>query len=35
MPSGTISGQYHPGRWTDVGTPQRLAELERELARTD
>jgi MurNAc alpha-1-phosphate uridylyltransferase len=35
MPSGAISGQYHPGRWTDVGTPQRLAQLERELAQTD
>lgn len=26
-----VSGQHHRGRWTDVGTPQRLAQLEREL----
>ena len=32
MSSGRISGQYHQGRWTDVGTPQRLGDLERELA---
>lgn len=24
---GDISGQYHDGSWTDVGTPGRLAEL--------
>ncbi|HOV56491.1 MAG TPA: nucleotidyltransferase family protein [Rhodanobacteraceae bacterium] len=28
---GDVSGQYHAGRWTDVGTPQRLAELEAQL----
>ncbi|MBI4742572.1 MAG: nucleotidyltransferase family protein [Betaproteobacteria bacterium] len=26
-----ISGERHAGRWFDVGTPQRLAELDREL----
>jgi len=26
-----ISGEHHAGRWVDVGTPQRLAELDREL----
>lgn len=26
-----VAGQYHPGRWTDVGTPQRLAELDAQL----
>lgn len=28
----TISGERHAGRWVDVGTPERLAELDRELA---
>ena len=32
MAAGTVSGEHHRGRWTDVGTPQRLAELDRELA---
>jgi MurNAc alpha-1-phosphate uridylyltransferase len=27
-----VSGRHHRGRWLDVGTPQRLAALERELA---
>lgn len=27
----TVSGEHHTGRWTDVGTPERLAELDREL----
>ena len=31
MAEGRIHGQYHSGRWTDVGTPQRLAELDRQL----
>lgn len=31
MASGRITGERLPGRWTDVGTPERLAELEREL----
>ena len=26
-----VSGELHPGRWVDVGTPQRLAELDREI----
>lgn len=34
MASDAISGQYHGGRWTDVGTPQRLEALERDLARS-
>lgn len=29
--AGTLSGERHAGRWVDVGTPQRLAELDREL----
>lgn len=32
MPSGAITGERHDGRWTDVGTPQRLAELDAALA---
>jgi MurNAc alpha-1-phosphate uridylyltransferase len=27
-----VSGELYPGRWCDVGTPARLALLERELA---
>jgi MurNAc alpha-1-phosphate uridylyltransferase len=26
-----VKGEHHRGRWTDVGTPQRLAELDRTL----
>ncbi|NJD25891.1 MAG: nucleotidyltransferase family protein [Betaproteobacteria bacterium] len=29
--AGTLSGERFTGRWVDVGTPQRLAELDREL----
>lgn len=32
MERGQISGEYYGGRWRDVGTPERLAELDRELA---
>jgi N-acetyl-alpha-D-muramate 1-phosphate uridylyltransferase len=32
MAAGRIYGLHHRGRWTDVGTPQRLAELESEVA---
>ena len=28
---GQVTGEHHRGRWTDVGTPQRLAELEASL----
>jgi MurNAc alpha-1-phosphate uridylyltransferase len=31
MASGKVGGAYHAGRWTDVGTPQRLLELDQEL----
>ncbi|WP_301101788.1 N-acetylmuramate alpha-1-phosphate uridylyltransferase MurU [Propionivibrio sp.] len=27
----TVSGERHTGRWVDVGTPQRLAELDQEV----
>ena len=29
--AGTLTGERHTGRWVDVGTPQRLAELDKEL----
>jgi MurNAc alpha-1-phosphate uridylyltransferase len=29
--AGTLTGERHSGRWVDVGTPQRLAELDAEL----
>ncbi|MDH5824013.1 nucleotidyltransferase family protein [Luteimonas sp. RD2P54] len=32
MAEGQVTGERHPGRWTDVGTPQRLAELDASLA---
>lgn len=31
MHRGAVSGEHHTGRWTDVGTPQRLAQLDGEL----
>ena len=33
MAQGRVSGERHAGVWMDVGTPQRLADLERVLAR--
>ena len=27
-----VSGEHHPGLWVDVGTPQRLAELDRQVS---
>lgn len=30
---GLVRGERHAGRWVDVGTPQRLAELDRALQR--
>lgn len=32
MRDGTVSGELHAGRWMDVGTPGRLAELDRILS---
>lgn len=32
---GIVSGERHPGRWVDVGTPERLAELDRQLRCDD
>lgn len=32
MAQGLVSGEYYPGVWMDVGTPERLAQLEQRLA---
>jgi len=32
MARGAVTGEHHRGRWTDVGTPQRLAELDAALS---
>jgi MurNAc alpha-1-phosphate uridylyltransferase len=32
MGQGRVSAEHYQGPWFDVGTPQRLAELERRLA---
>lgn len=31
MAAGAISGEHYRGRWTDVGTPERLQRLDAEL----
>jgi len=31
---GQVSGEVYPGRWSDVGTPQRLQALELELEKS-
>jgi MurNAc alpha-1-phosphate uridylyltransferase len=28
---GRVSGEHHTGRWVDVGTPQRLEQLDKDL----
>lgn len=32
MAAGAVGGHHHRGRWTDVGTPERLAALDATLA---
>ena len=32
MSRGRVAGVYHGGGWVDVGTPERLRELDRELS---
>jgi N-acetyl-alpha-D-muramate 1-phosphate uridylyltransferase len=32
MRAGAVSGAHHRGRWNDIGTPQRLEELNKSLA---
>lgn len=31
MAAGAVGGEHHRGQWTDVGTPQRLTQLDAEL----
>jgi len=31
MATGRVSGERHPGRWVDVGTPERLLTLDKQL----
>ncbi|MCX7897362.1 MAG: nucleotidyltransferase family protein [Rhodocyclaceae bacterium] len=31
--AGRVRGEHHRGRWIDVGTPERLAALDREISR--
>ena len=33
MAQGRVSAEHYHGRWTDVGTPERLAELDAQLRR--
>lgn len=35
MDEGLVTGTHHRGRWTDVGTPERLAALDRELSLSE
>lgn len=32
MANGRVTGDHHSSRWTDVGTPQRLQQLDAELS---
>ena len=34
MAQGKISGEFYPGHWVDVGTPQRLQQLDIQLRTT-
>jgi N-acetyl-alpha-D-muramate 1-phosphate uridylyltransferase len=34
MARGAVTGEHHRGRWTDVGTPARLARLDAGLSRS-
>lgn len=31
MPNGQVSGEYYKGTWQDIGTPQRLRELDQQI----
>ena len=35
MARNAVSGEHHRGTWTDVGTPERLAQLNAMLARDE
>ena len=32
MAGGQVSGEHHSGEWFDIGTPERLAELDKKLS---
>jgi MurNAc alpha-1-phosphate uridylyltransferase len=32
MARGAVTGEHYRGRWYDIGTPERLAELDRQLS---
>jgi N-acetyl-alpha-D-muramate 1-phosphate uridylyltransferase len=31
---GKVSGEHHTGRWADIGTPERLEQLDRQLQQS-
>jgi len=33
MLAGTVSGEHYQGIWNDIGTPERLAEIDRSLVK--
>lgn len=35
MQQGLVSGEHYQGTWLDIGTPERLAELDQRLRKTD
>ncbi|TVP57602.1 MAG: nucleotidyltransferase family protein [Halomonadaceae bacterium] len=35
MTRGLVSGLHHQGQWQDIGTPERLANLDRQLRQQD
>ncbi len=35
MELGRVKGLYHPGQWVDVGTPERLRALDRQLVNRE
>ncbi|MFO7640065.1 MAG: nucleotidyltransferase family protein [Candidatus Competibacteraceae bacterium] len=35
MAAGQVTGEYYPGGWRDIGTPQRLAELDHVLRESN
>jgi MurNAc alpha-1-phosphate uridylyltransferase len=35
MQQGKVSGEHHSGLWTDVGTPERLSQLQQSLTQQE